>query len=123
MKKLINLEWIYWLFQDAMEKLPQRVVIHKRTPFKNDEIEGITNALKQAGISEIDLITITQEYDLKFIAEKIMYGQFLEDGYPVDRGTCIKLSSRNALLWTHGVVPQYSQIADTTKEDVVFLLL
>ena len=93
------------LFQDAMEKLPQRVVIHKRTPFKNDEIEGITNALKQAGISEIDLITITQEYDLKFIAEKIMYGQFLEDGYPVDRGTCIKLSSRNALLWTHGVVP------------------
>lgn len=93
------------LFQDAMEKLPQRVVVHKRTPFKNDEIEGITNALKQAGISEIDLITITQEYDLKFIAEKIMYGQFLEDGYPVDRGTCIKLSSRNALLWTHGVVP------------------
>ena len=93
------------LFQDAMEKLPQRVVVHKRTPFKNDEIKGITNALKQAGISEIDLITITQEYDLKFIAEKIMYGQFLEDGYPVDRGTCIKLSSRNALLWTHGVVP------------------
>lgn len=60
------------------------------------------NTVKKA---KLDLITITQEYDLKFIAEKIMYGQFLEDGYPVDRGTCIKLSSRNALLWTHGVVP------------------
>lgn len=93
------------LFQSAMEKLPQRVVIHKRTPFRKDEIDGITNALKQAGITEIDLITITQEYNTKFIAQTVRFGQLEIDGYPVDRGTCIKLDSRTALLWTHGVVP------------------
>ena len=41
------------LFQCAMDKLPQRVVIHKRTPFREEEIEGITNALKQAGITKM----------------------------------------------------------------------
>ena len=92
------------LFQSAMEKLPQRVVIHKRTPFREEEIEGITSALKRAGITEVDLITITQERNIKFIAQVVSFGQLNTDGYPVNRGTCIKLSSRNALLWTHGVV-------------------
>ena len=32
-----------------MDRLPRRVVIHKRTPFKKEEIEGITHALTQAG--------------------------------------------------------------------------
>ena len=94
------------LFQCAMEKLPKRVVIHKRTPYKKDEIEGITHALKQAGISEIDLITITHEQNHRFISQWVnKNNEMVIDGYPIDRGTCIKLSNRNALLWTHGVVP------------------
>lgn len=97
------------LFQCAMDKLPQRVVIHKRTPFREEEIEGITNALKQAGITKIDLITITQEYNIKFIAQRINNRQLTSDWYPIDRGTCIKLSGRNALLWTHGVVPSIKE--------------
>lgn len=36
------------LFVKSMDKLPRRVVIHKRTPFRNEEIEGITHALSQA---------------------------------------------------------------------------
>ena len=36
--------------------MPQRVVIHKRTPFKEDEIKGITDALSHAGIKSIDLV-------------------------------------------------------------------
>ena len=89
-----------------MEKLPQRVVIHKRTPYKKDEIEGITHALKQAGISEVDLITITHEHNHRFISQWVNNnGEMVVDGYPIDRGTCIRLSNRNALLWTHGVVP------------------
>ena len=93
------------LFQQAMDKLPNRVVIHKRTPFKKDEIEGITSALQQAGIQEIDLISITYEYNSRFIAQKVYSKTLMVDDFPIDRGTCIKLSGRNALLWTHGVVP------------------
>ena len=93
------------LFVKSMDRLPRRVVIHKRTPFKKEEIEGITHALTQAGIKDIDLITINYEYDAKFIAQKVYYDNISDDSYPVSRGTCIKLSSRNALLWTHGVVP------------------
>lgn len=94
------------LFQCAMEKFPQRVVIHKRTPYKKDEIEGITHALKQARISEVDLITITHEHNHRFISQWVNNnGEMVIDGYPIDRGTCIRLSNRNALLWTHGVVP------------------
>ena len=93
------------LFQQAMEKLPNRVVIHKRTPFKKDEIDGITSALQQAGINEIDLISITYDYHSRFIAQKVYSGELTTDNFPIDRGTCIKLSGRNALLWTHGVVP------------------
>lgn len=93
------------LFVKSMDKLPRRVVIHKRTPFKKEEIDGITHALTQAGIKNIDLITINYEYDAKFIAQKVYYDNISDDPYPVSRGTCIKLSSRNALLWTHGVVP------------------
>lgn len=94
------------LFQHAMEKLPKRVVIHKRTPYKKDEIEGITHALRQAGILEVDLITITNEQNHRFISQWVNNkGEMCIDGYPIDRGTCIKLSNRKALLWTHGVVP------------------
>ena len=94
------------LFQHAMEKLPKRVVIHKRTPYKKDEIEGITHALKQAGILEVDLITITHEHNHRFISQWVNNkGEMCIDGFPIDRGTCIKLSNKNALLWTHGVVP------------------
>lgn len=93
------------LFVKSMDKLPRRVVIHKRTPFKKEEIEGITHALTQAGIKNIDLITINYEYNVKFIAQKVYYDNISDDSYPVSRGTCIKLSSRSALLWTHGVVP------------------
>ena len=93
------------LFVKSMDKLPRRVVIHKRTPFKKEEIEGITHALTQAGIKNIDLITINYEYNVKFIAQKVYYDNISDDSYPVSRGTCIKLSSRSALLWTHGVEP------------------
>lgn len=69
-------------------------------------MEGITHALKQAGILEVDLITITQEHNHRFVSQLVNRNNELDtDGYPIDRGTCVKISNRNALLWTHGVVP------------------
>lgn len=100
---------ILTLFQQAMEKLPSRVVIHKRTPFTQDEVDGITNALKQANITSIDLITIAQEQRIRFIAHHVNYSGFQAEGYPISRGTCIPLSPQSALLWTQGTVPSIIQ--------------
>ncbi|MCI1647463.1 MAG: SIR2 family protein [Bacteroides sp.] len=90
------------LFMSSMNTLPKRVVIHKRTPFKEDEINGIKDALSKAGIEDIDLIEINMEPNIRYFA---MNNDLESDGYPVSRGTCIIASSNSALLWTHGIVP------------------
>lgn len=93
------------LFMQSMNELPQRVVIHKRTPFKHDEIKGITDALKRAGIDDVDLVEINIEDSFRFLAQKISYGNMETDGFPLSRGTCIQIAPYQALLWTHGIVP------------------
>lgn len=93
------------LFMSSMNTLPKRVVIHKRTPFKIDEINGIKDALNKAGIDNVDLIEINMEFDIRYLAQKNNYGTLETDGYPISRGTCILTSKNSALLWTHGIVP------------------
>lgn len=93
------------LFMQSMNELPKRVVVHKRTPFKQDEIKGITDALKRAGIDDVDLVEINIEDSFRFMAQKINYGNMETDGFPLSRGTCIQIAPYQALLWTHGIVP------------------
>lgn len=94
------------LFMQSMNELPNRVVIHKRTPFKQDEIKGITDALKRAGIDNVDLIEINADESFRFMAQKIISsGDMKTDGFPLSRGTCIQIAPYQALLWTHGIVP------------------
>lgn len=93
------------LFMQSMNELPKRVVVHKRTPFKQDEIKGITDALKRAGIDDVDLVEINIEDSFRFMAQKIYYGNMETDGFPLSRGTCIQIAPYQALLWTHGIVP------------------
>lgn len=93
------------LFMLSMNTLPKRVVVHKRTPFKVDEINGIKDALGKAGIENVDLVEINMELDIRYIAQKNNYGSLETDGFPVSRGTCILTSKNSALLWTHGIVP------------------
>lgn len=93
------------LFMQSMNELPKRVVVHKRTPFKHDEIKGITDALKRAGIDDVDLIEINIEDSFRFIAQKISFYNMETDGFPLSRGTCIQIAPFQALLWTHGIVP------------------
>jgi hypothetical protein len=90
------------LFFDAMLKLPERVVIHKRTPFSRDEREGLVQGL--AGITAIDMIEIGIEDNIRYIASKFgSQGELLEDSYPIRRGTTVLLDKTTALLWGHGV--------------------
>ncbi|MCS2923441.1 hypothetical protein ACIXBO_14790 [Bacteroides fragilis] len=56
-------------------------------------------------IESIDLIEINFENNIKYASSKIHDGKVDIDGFSVSRGTCIQLSSKEALLWAHGVIP------------------
>lgn len=93
------------LFYQSLDKLPERVVIHKRTRFTKDETNGIKASLNKAGIKRIDLIEINYEKDARFFAMNVNQNSLQVDKFPISRGTCIVTNKYTALLWTHGIVP------------------
>lgn len=93
------------LFYQSLDRLPERVVIHKRTKFTTDEVNGIRASLNKAGIKKIDLIEINFEPDARFVAMSVFKGNLIPEGFPISRGTCVITDTYTALLWTHGIVP------------------
>ncbi len=93
------------LFFNAMGEIPKRVVIHKRTHFKSDEIKGIVDSLKKSGIKQIDLIEINFEENARFISLYSKDNSLIPGMFPLSRGSCFLLDSTTVLLWTHGIVP------------------
>jgi hypothetical protein len=94
-------ETIRQLFFDARMKLPERVVLHKRTRFTPEEREGLADGL--SGIRQIDMLEIQIDNALRYVASVGKKdGSFDDDGYPVRRGTVMKLDDFSALLWVHG---------------------
>ena len=94
-------ETIRQLFFDARMKLPERVVIHKRTPFLKQERTGLRDGL--SGVRCIDMLEIQIDHALRYVASiRKPDGTFDEDNFPVRRGTVIKLDDHSALLWVHG---------------------
>lgn len=91
------------LFYKSFSEMPKRVVIHKRTPFRKDEIRGLVDSLSSAGIQDIELIEITYEDDLKcFALNNYNSGA---DGFPVMRGLCFPINNNTMYLYTHGISP------------------
>ncbi|KIP94533.1 nuclease PIN [Pseudomonas fluorescens] len=92
--------------------LPKRLVIHKTTAFKAEEIEGAFDAL--SGVEEIECIEIG--------AASCWRGVWLvEDGrnspsrpanYPVPRGTMVVRSNNSVLIWVAGNAPGVSSKGD-----------
>lgn len=97
------------LFYQSLDKLPERVVIHKRTRYTTDEINGIKASLHKAGIKRIDLIEIAYEPDARFVAMSVYNRELQVDKFPISRGTCLVTNNHTALLWTHGIVPSVRQ--------------
>lgn len=97
------------LFYQSLDTLPERVVIHKRTKFTEDEINGIKASLNKAGIKKIDLVEINYEVDARFVAMSVYNSSLQVDKFPISRGTCIVTNKYTALLWTHGIVPSVKQ--------------
>jgi argonaute-like protein implicated in RNA metabolism and viral defense len=94
-------ETIRQLFFEGRIKLPQRVVLHKRTPFLRDERDGLLDGL--GGVAAIDMLEIQEDHALRYVPSMSHRdGTIDEDNYPVRRGTVIKLDDFTALLWVHG---------------------
>lgn len=96
-------ETIRQLFFDAKMRLPTRVVVHKRTPFTNDEQRGLLQGLE--GVPNVELIEITIEESLRYLASKMTNGKPGIDTFPIPRGAVVILDKTSALLWVHGVTP------------------
>jgi hypothetical protein len=88
------------LFYESRMQLPRRVVVHKQVPFPKEECEGLLEGFTE--VDSVDLIEITEEPHLRYMASKVENGRFKGDGYPVRRGTVIALDNRRALVWVHG---------------------
>jgi hypothetical protein len=93
-------ETIRSLFWDSQQRLPERVVVHKLFPFRLEEIKGLRAGLQ--GVGELELLEINHESRLRYLSSKATPGGFEGDNYPVRRGTILKLTDYEALLWVHG---------------------
>lgn len=98
--------------------VPKRVVVHKSTPFKPEEVEGCFDALR--GSPAIDLIQIQQDVGWRGVlidqptAPGVTKGS--PHGYPVHRGTTLQLDGKTTLLWTQGNAPTAVGGKDFYKE-------
>ena len=93
------------LFYQSVGELPKRVVLHKRTRFTKEEIQGLTQSLNHSGIENVDLIEITYESSARFISTKFKGNHFETDSFPVSRGSCFVTEENVAHLFTHGIAP------------------
>ena len=89
---------------------PRRVMVHKTTEFKPDEVEGSLEAFHLC--EAVDLVQVVE--DVGWRGVRIDRGRAgavkgKPAAYPVSRGTVISLGPRDALLWTHGDVRDISQ--------------
>lgn len=93
--------------------LPKRLVIHKTTAFKQEEIEGAFDAL--SGVPEVECVEVG--------AASCWRGVWLipsgrpqplskPAGYPVPRGTMVVRSGNSVLVWVAGNAPEVSNTGD-----------
>lgn len=100
-------ETIRSLYWDFKRRLPDRVVIHKLFPFTLEEKKGLWAGLE--GVKELDLLEINEERRLRYVNSKVKNNKIEIDGFPVRRGTVIRLSDFEALLYVHGATDAVKQ--------------
>ena len=93
---------------------PERLVIHKTTAFREDELAGASDAL--ATVKEIECVQVTSDVKWRgvWLRASSKEGQVSEPHrYPVHRGTMIPLSGTAALVWVAGNAPSVAQRGDS----------
>jgi hypothetical protein len=98
---------------------PQRVVVHKTTPFRDSEIDGSFDALSR--VNEIELVQIIEDTPwrgVKLDAPRPGVARGVPARYPCERGTLLHLGPYEALLWTQGNAPDAAYSGSYFKEGV-----
>ena len=86
-------------------RTPRRVMVHKTTEFKPDEVDGSMDALHLC--EAVDLVQVVEDTGWRGVRIDRAKGGGTKGNpaaYPVARGTVIGLGPKEALLWTHGSV-------------------
>lgn len=78
-------------------------MIHKRTPFRKEEVEGLTESFVSSGIKDIELLEISYADEVRCFEFNKLTTEI--DGFPVRRGLCFPLNDSTMYLFTHGIAP------------------
>lgn len=92
-------------------RLPHQVVIHKTTHFTNDETEGVFDA--SGGVDEVELVRVQQDTPWRAVRGT---AEGKPDSWPVHRGTMVRLSDTDLLVWTQGNAPSVARAGNYYKE-------
>jgi hypothetical protein len=84
-------------YREHHKHYPARVLVLKTSRFKDSEVDGIDEALREANVELKDLVWINERHPVKV---------FRDGNYPVMRGTFVDLGGRG-LLYTVGSIPYY----------------
>ena len=93
--------------------LPKRLVIHKTTAFKQEEVEGAFDAL--SAVPEIECVEVGAASCWRgvwLIGSGRQKPPTKPSGYPVPRGTMVVRSGNSALVWVAGNAPEVSTKGD-----------
>jgi hypothetical protein len=88
----------------------RRLVVHKTSQFLPDEIAGIAAAVP--GHMKLDLVSLTAGSDIRFLRSGT---------HPPLRGTYVKLSEFETLLFTVGYVPEFRQYPGAKNPEPIVL--
>ena len=89
---------------------PRRVMVHKNSEFKQDEVEGSMEALHLC--EAVDLVQVVDDVSWRGVRFDRGSGGSSKGSaasYPVACGTLLALDGRSSLLWTHGDVRNISR--------------
>lgn len=90
---------------------PKRIVVHKNTEFRHEEVDGVFDAFPNA--HNIELVHVQQSSGWRGV---LISGQRQAHGYPCRRGTSFQLGPHETLLWTQGNLPEIAGGRDFYKE-------
>jgi hypothetical protein len=90
---------------------PRRVVVHKNTEFKRDEVNGCFDAL--AACPEIELVHVQQASGWRGV---LFEAPRMPHAYPCPRGAALQIGPYETLLWTQGNAPSIVSGGDFYKE-------
>jgi len=86
---------------------PKRLVVHKGSEFKRDEVDGCFDALESA-TETVDLVHVQQHHGWRGIRIDPPSGSARKgkpSGYPLLRGSSLQLGGREVVLWAAGDQP------------------